>query len=54
MCIPLALLVAFEADMLADVGVLILFIVLIIASLYEFPAVKALLVLKGSACVVLF
>lgn len=49
----LALLVAFEADVFAEVGVLILFIVAIIACLYELPAVKALLVLEGSARVVL-
>ena len=39
--------------MLAGVGVLILFIVGIIAGLYELPAVEALLVLEGSARVVL-
>lgn len=39
--------------MLADVGILILFIVGIIASLYELPAVERLLVFKGGACIVL-
>lgn len=49
----MGLLVASEADVLAGVGVLILFIVGIIAGLYELPAVEALLVLEGSARVVL-
>lgn len=52
LCISLTLLFALEADVLANVGILILFIVGIIASLYELSAVECLFVFEGGACIV--